>query len=117
MEQIENEVYQAMAVMDKETGQLLNYKQLLRSAKYKKQWSISLDNKFGRLANGIDNRIKNPTNTIKFIRKKDIPQDLVFDDDFFWYVVDADAYELGSFQRCHKVEIRYVDRHESRSLG
>ena len=75
MEQIENEVYQAMAVMDKETGQLLNYKQLLRSAKYKKQWSISLDNKFGRLANGIDNRIKNPTNTIKFIRKKDIPQD------------------------------------------
>jgi len=35
MEQIENEVHQAMAVMDKETGQLLNYRRLLRSAKYK----------------------------------------------------------------------------------
>ena len=43
--------------------------------------------------------------------------EFVFDDDFFWYVVDADADELGSFQRCHKVEIRYVYCHESRSLG
>jgi len=75
MEQIENKVHQAMAVMDDETGQLLNYKQLLRSAKYKKQWSISSANEFGWLANGVGNRIKNPTNTIQFIRKKDIPQD------------------------------------------
>ena len=43
--------------------------------------------------------------------------EFVFDDDFFWYVVDADADELGSFQQCHKVEIRYVYRHELRSLG
>ena len=35
MEQIEHEVHQTMAVMDKETGQLLNYRQLLHSAKYK----------------------------------------------------------------------------------
>jgi len=75
MEQMENEVHQEMAVMDDKTGQLLNYKQLLRSAKYKKRWSISSANKFGRLANGVGNRIKNPTNTIQFIRKKDIPQD------------------------------------------
>jgi hypothetical protein len=75
MEQIENKVHQAMAIMDEETGQLLNYRQLLCSAKYKKQWSTSLANKFGRLANGIGNKIKNPTNTIQFIRKKDIPQD------------------------------------------
>jgi hypothetical protein len=37
MEQIENKVHQAMVVMDEETGQLLNYRQLLRSAKNKKQ--------------------------------------------------------------------------------
>jgi hypothetical protein len=43
--------------------------------------------------------------------------EFVFNDDFFWYVVDADADELGLFQRCHKGEIRYVYRHESRSLG
>jgi hypothetical protein len=64
-----------MAIMDEETGQLLNYRQLLCSAKYKKQWSTSSANEFRRLANGVDNRIKNPTNTIQFIRKKDIPQD------------------------------------------
>jgi hypothetical protein len=34
--------------------------------------------------------------------------EFIFDDDFFWYVVDANADELRSFQRCHKVEIRYV---------
>jgi hypothetical protein len=75
MDQIENEVHQALAVMDEETGQLLNYRQLLRSAKFKKQWSISSANVFGWLANGVGNRITNPTNTIQFIRKQDIPQD------------------------------------------
>jgi len=75
MEQIENKDHQAMAVMDDETGQLLKYKQLLHSAKCEKQWSISSANKFGPLANGVGNRIKNPTNTIQFIRTKDIPQD------------------------------------------
>ena len=64
-----------MAVMDEETGQLLNYRQLLHSAKYKKQWSTSSASEFGWLANGIGNKIKNPTNTIQFIHKKDIHQD------------------------------------------
>ena len=75
MELIKNEVHHAMAVMDEETRQLLNYIQLLRSAKFKKQWSISSANEFGRLASGVGNRIKNPTNTIQFIHKNDIPQD------------------------------------------
>ena len=39
--------------------------------KYKKNWSTSSANEFGRLANGVGGRIKKPTNTIKFIRKKD----------------------------------------------
>jgi uncharacterized membrane protein len=51
IELIENEVHQAMAVMDEETGQLLNYIQFLHSAKYKKQWNILSANKFGWLAN------------------------------------------------------------------
>ncbi len=75
MEQIENKVYQAMVIMDEKTGQLLNYRQLLHGTKYKKQWSTSSATKFGQLANGIGNRIKNPTNTIHFIHKKDIPQE------------------------------------------
>ena len=62
-----------MTVMDEQTGRLLNYKQLIRDPKYKKNWSTYLANEFGRLANGVRGRVKNPTNKIKFIRMKDIP--------------------------------------------
>ena len=62
-----------MAVMDAETGKLLNYKQLMRDPKYKKHWSVSSANEFGRLENGVGDRIKG-TNTIKFIQKRDVPQ-------------------------------------------
>ena len=73
IDQLENEVYQVMAVMDAEKGKLLNYRQLMRNPKYKKQWSRSSANTFGRLANGVGRRIKNPTNTICFINKQDVP--------------------------------------------
>ncbi len=72
---LENKVHQAMAVMDKDTGKLLNYRQLMNSLKYKKSWSLSAANKFGRLANGIGGCIKNPTNTIKFISQHKVPAD------------------------------------------
>ena len=67
------EVHQAMEEMDEETGSLLNYKQLMRYPKDKKHWSNSSANEFGSLANGVGGRIKNHTNTIKFIIKKDVP--------------------------------------------
>ena len=62
-----------MAVMDEQTGRLLNYKQLMQDTMYKKNWSTSSENEFGSLANGVGGCIKNPTNMIKFIRRKDIP--------------------------------------------
>jgi hypothetical protein len=37
---LENEVHHTMAVMDKDTGKLLNYRQLMNSPKYKKAWSL-----------------------------------------------------------------------------
>ena len=74
MNKLENEVHQAMAVMDAETGKLLNYKQLMRDPKHKKRRSVSSANEFGRLANGVGGRIKG-TNTIKFIRKREVPND------------------------------------------
>ncbi len=61
--------------MDADTGKLLNYRQLMRRTKYKKAWCLSLANKFGRLANGIGGRIKNPTNTIKFIYQHKVPKE------------------------------------------
>ena len=71
---LEIEVHQAMALMDEQTGRLLNYKQLMRDPKYKKNWITSSATDYGRLANGVRGRIKNPTNTIRFIRRKDIPR-------------------------------------------
>ena len=70
---MEDEVYQAMAVMDTSTGTMLNYRQLCRNPGYKIQWDKSAANEFGRLANGVGGRVKG-TNTIKFIRKSNVPQ-------------------------------------------
>ncbi len=69
---MENEVHKALAIMDAETGKVLNYRQLMQSRKHKEIWSKSSANKFGRLANGVGGRMKG-TNTIKFINKRDIP--------------------------------------------
>ena len=70
---MEDEVQRALAVMDKETGQLLNYRQLIRNPKYKKEWKISAANKFGQLAQGVGDPIKG-INTIKFIHKHEVPR-------------------------------------------
>ena len=68
---VENEVHQAMAVLDKATGKMLNYRQLMWHPTYKKDWQLSSANEFGRLANGVGGRIKG-NNTIKFIRMQDV---------------------------------------------
>jgi hypothetical protein len=64
-----------MAVMDKDTGKLLNYRQLMNSPKYKKIWSLSAANEFRQLANGIGGRIKSPNNTLEFISQHKVPAD------------------------------------------
>jgi hypothetical protein len=63
-----------MTVMDKDTGKLLNYRQLMNNPKYKKAWSLSAAKEFGQLANGIGGRIKKPTNTVEFISQHDVPR-------------------------------------------
>jgi hypothetical protein len=70
----ENEVMEAMAVMDATTGKLMNYRQLMQSPKHKEVWSRSSANEFGRLAQGVGGRVKG-TNTITFIKKSDVPHD------------------------------------------
>ena len=64
-----------MAVMDKDTGTMLNYCQLLNNPKFSKQWHFSSANEFGRLANGVGGTIKNPTNTIQFIHEHEVPKE------------------------------------------
>ena len=63
-----------MAVMDNDSGKLLNYRQFLRYPRYKKKWGISSANEFGRLAKRGGGRIKNPTNIIRFLHKMDVPK-------------------------------------------
>ena len=60
------------AVMDEETGDLLEYRQLRANPKYKATWGKSFGNEIGRLAQGMPGRVEG-TNTIFFIHKKQVP--------------------------------------------
>ena len=59
-------------ICNKETGEYLNYRQLLRDPKHKTIWNTSSANEFGRLAQGVGGRV-NPTNTIFFIPYHQVP--------------------------------------------
>ena len=65
------------AVIDDDTGQALEYQDLIKNEKYRDTWSTSLANELGRLAKGI--RDIKGTNTIYFTLKSDIPQDRIKD--------------------------------------
>ena len=69
---MENEVHEALVVMDAETGKVLNYRQLRQSPKHKETWNKTYTSEFGRLENGVGGRNKG-TNMIKFICKCDVP--------------------------------------------
>ena len=74
LRKVEKDVKQALGVMDQKSGKMMNYCQLLKHPKFSKAWLTSLANEFGRLANGVGRRIKNPTNTIRFIHDHKVPQ-------------------------------------------
>lgn len=59
---------QANPVLDCDTGEIFEYRQLLHHPKYKEVWNRAAANKFGQLAQGIKGRVE-PTNTIEFIHK------------------------------------------------
>jgi hypothetical protein len=62
----------ANGVFDHDSGKTLEYRQLIKHPAYKERWLHSAANEFGRLAQGVGDRIKG-TDTIKFIRKEDVP--------------------------------------------
>ena len=68
------EAESANAVLDQETGQLLEYRKLLQHPRFREVWNRSASDEFGRLAQGIGGRIKG-TDTIRFIHKHEIPAD------------------------------------------
>ena len=64
----------ANSVIDKETGELLEYRHLMKRPKYKKPWEHSFGNVVGRLCQGIDGRAVG-TDTMFFIHKSEVPAD------------------------------------------
>ncbi len=66
----------AQLICDNQTGEYLNYRQLIREPKHKEVWSTSAANEFGHLAQGVGGRVKG-TNTIFFIHKDQVPKDRV----------------------------------------
>eukprot|EP00804_Cyclotella_cryptica_P011340 CCRYP_016348-RA/>CCRYP_016348-RA protein AED:0.43 eAED:0.43 QI:0/0/0/1/0/0/2/0/210 len=75
----------ATPVLDHGTGQLLEYRALLRHPKFKDAWNLSAANDFDRLAQGKTGRAKG-TNTIRFINKAVVPQDLFKDITYIKFV-------------------------------
>jgi hypothetical protein len=47
MKRVDTEVHRALAVMDHNTGELLNYRTLLRQPEYHNDWTTSSANEFG----------------------------------------------------------------------
>jgi hypothetical protein len=55
---VEQDVERALAVMDQDSGKMMNYHQLMKHPKFNKAWKKSSANKFGRLASGVGGRVK-----------------------------------------------------------
>ena len=67
------------AVMDPESGNMLNYRQLKKKdPQTKTVWEYSFGNEIGRLAQGMPGRTEG-TNTIHFIGKNEVPKDRMRD--------------------------------------
>jgi hypothetical protein len=65
----------AQLIHDKETGEYLNYRQLIKDPKHRETWEQSAANKFGRLLQGLKDGRVTRTNTIHFIHKDKVPNE------------------------------------------
>ena len=68
----------AGAVLDGETGEMMDYCHLRISSLYRDVWGKSFGNEFGRLAQGMPGRVDG-TNTLFFIDEEKIPRDRIKD--------------------------------------
>jgi hypothetical protein len=64
----------AGAVLDEETGDMLEYRQLIRHPEHQELWGAQHGKEIGRLAQGLPGIVEG-TDTIEFITRKDIPAD------------------------------------------
>ena len=64
----------AGAVLDDETGEMMEYRHLRISPRYRDMWGKLFGNEIGRLAQGMPGRVDG-TNTLFFIDEEKIPRD------------------------------------------
>ena len=62
------------AVLNEDTGELLEYRHLIANPKYRSTWTRAYGKELGRLAQGLPGTIAG-TNTLVFITKSDIPSE------------------------------------------
>ena len=74
-------------IFDVNSGKVLKYRQLITNPHYQTVWNTSSANEFGRLAQGIGNRIKG-TDTIVFVHKRQVPQDRMKDVTYVKFVCE-----------------------------
>mgnify|MGYP007089473653 CR=1 FL=1 len=79
----------ANAVLDGETGELLQYRHLIKSPKYRNDWFISAGNEVGRLAQGMPSQEIKGTDTLFFIQKSKFPTDRWKDVTYAQFVCDV----------------------------
>ena len=75
------------AVLNEETGEIMEYQQIMKSPKYRNLYKKSYSKELGRLAQGIPDVVK-VTNTIFFIDKADVPAERWKDVTYGRVVVD-----------------------------
>eukprot|EP00804_Cyclotella_cryptica_P001906 CCRYP_007349-RB/>CCRYP_007349-RB protein AED:0.31 eAED:0.31 QI:0/-1/0/1/-1/1/1/0/639 len=62
------------AVLNDETGELMEYRHLIANPKYRDTWQNAYGKELGRLVQGLPSIVKG-TNTIAFIQRTHVPQD------------------------------------------
>ena len=62
------------AIFTEDTGELMEYRHLIKDPKYSTIWRKAYGKELGRLAQGIPGIVQG-TNTIVFIAKDDVPTD------------------------------------------
>ena len=60
------------AVLNEDTGEIMEYQHLIGNPKYREIWGQAYGNEVGRLAQGMEGRVKG-TNTIFSNSKEDLP--------------------------------------------
>ena len=57
-------------MLDEKTGELLEYRHLIKRPKHKKTWGYSFGNEIGRLAQGMPGRNIGPTQCTSYTRPR-----------------------------------------------